>query len=128
MRLCRLQGSVTVPGWWEEGVGLITSHHHHQYYTRPTCRLSEDAGLSHSVFGITANSAIGLLGLLLFINILRVRSISTEDDLHYLLDAIAATGQTKQRVTELSRVIPLLSLLSQSLLSVYRYTCYSCSL
>ena len=42
--------------------------------TRPSCRLTEDAGLGHSVFGITANSAIGLLGLLLFINILRVRS------------------------------------------------------
>ena len=34
------------------------------------------AGLGHSVFGITANSAIGLLGLLLFINILRVSHMS----------------------------------------------------
>ena len=33
-------------------------------------------GLGHSVFGITANSAIGLLGLLLFINILRVSVVT----------------------------------------------------
>ena len=39
----------------------------------------------HSVLGITANSAIGLLGLLLFINILRVGDSATEYNHYFLL-------------------------------------------
>merc|ERR1712209_144560 len=59
---------------YEDSQPSYNDHHvitrHQMGADRQLATLGVTPGLGHSVFGITANSAIGLLGLLLFINIL----------------------------------------------------------